>query len=293
VIIALIEVDLATCESGFVNALNRCCNIEMANRKNIPWQDRLEVIKRVFFILIVLGGVSFVLSRYIPSSRELFVHYNSAKSQFGFTALILMSVGFSLLVATPFIPGFQMAILIMLIFGQIGVPFIFISNVLGLCLAFVVGRNMPTSWIHKVFNPANRDLSFGFGKFKAGLKKFSRSNQVASSGSIDSTGDGTAAQKPAQKSGKKIEMNFVPRVIQKFVQKLSEIPFPMQRALGIFLLMHLPGNTIYGDGGGISILCGMDRRFRFLEFFLIAVVSSAPMPLLFYFGAVNFESWIK
>lgn len=51
------------------------------------------------------------------------------------------------------------------------------------------------------------------------------------------------------------------------------------RALALIVLINLPGNSVLGGGGGLSLAAGMSRLFSFPAFVLCAAVAVAPVPL--------------
>ena len=52
------------------------------------------------------------------------------------------------------------------------------------------------------------------------------------------------------------------------------------RYLAVAVALSIPGNSVIGGGGGISLVAGMSRLFGFSRFVLTLAVAVAPVPLL-------------
>ncbi len=46
------------------------------------------------------------------------------------------------------------------------------------------------------------------------------------------------------------------------------------------MALNIPGNTLIGGGGGISLAAGMSRLFRVWRFLLVLAIAVAPVPLI-------------
>lgn len=65
------------------------------------------------------------------------------------------------------------------------------------------------------------------------------------------------------------------RAPAKFIPNLLR-----HRYLAIAVALNIPGNTVIGGGGGISLAAGMSRLFGSWRFVLTLAVAVAPVPLL-------------
>jgi uncharacterized membrane protein YdjX (TVP38/TMEM64 family) len=52
---------------------------------------------------------------------------------------------------SPFVPGVELGVLLMCVFGKEGIVFVYLSTIVGLNLAFVMGRFVPKKWIESRF----------------------------------------------------------------------------------------------------------------------------------------------
>ena len=67
----------------------------------------------------------------------------STKDQLGGEVLIVGGIVYLLLLSLPFVPGVELGLLLMCLFGREGIVFIYFATVGGLLLAFTVGRCVP------------------------------------------------------------------------------------------------------------------------------------------------------
>lgn len=61
----------------------------------------------------------------------------------GVDSLIFLALAYALLIAFPFVPGLELGIVIMLLFGWPGCLAVYLATNAGLVLAFVMGRRLP------------------------------------------------------------------------------------------------------------------------------------------------------
>ncbi len=64
------------------------------------------------------------------------------------------------------------------------------------------------------------------------------------------------------------------------------------RYLLFALLINMPGNSLLGGGGGIALVSGFARLYRWPWFVLTVALASLPIPLLVFFGLVRVEDWL-
>ena len=62
-----------------------------------------------------------------------------------------------------------------------------------------------------------------------------------------------------------------------------------RRYLGLALVFNLPGNSIFGGGGGIAMLSGASELFRWRAFLLTVMLATSPVPVLMLIGIVSLE----
>ena len=161
-----------------------------------------------------------------------------------------------LLLSLPFVPGVELGVVLMCVFGKEGIVFVYFATVVGLSLAFLIGRLLPKKWIESHLQ------KLGFSQTCDG--------QV---GEIDGMLD-------------KLSLNRV-FCTSRFRSFLSKY-----RYLTIGVLFNTPGNYLIGGGGGISLACGISRSISWKWFLLSVVLAVSPVPLLALFGVIQLEAFL-
>jgi hypothetical protein len=179
-----------------------------------------------------------------------------ARGQWGMVVLIAGGLIYILLLSLPFVPGIELGILLMCVFGKEGIVFVYFSTVAGLSLAFLMGRILPKRWLESL------------------LKKLGFSQ------TCDSQSD---------KINYMLD-NFP--LHRKFCQNRLRSLLLKYRYLAIGFLFNAPGNYLIGGGGGISLACGISRDISFKWFLLTVVLAVSLVPLLAFFGVIQLEAFL-
>jgi hypothetical protein len=216
---------------------------ETAKTPRTTWQwtvyrtaVRLAVI--VAFAVVVHLSIDWVLAQMdaaIDSNMMLLL---------GVLALLL--VAYVLLIATPFVPGVEIGLSLMVLQGTQIVPYVYFATVLGLMLAFCVGQRVPDTFLRGIF----ADL-----RFKRGVDMIETSAKM------------TKAQRLA--------------AFRSALPKRMSPTIVNYRYVVLALLINLPGNSVIGGGGGISLMAGLSRLFTLRGFGAMALIAVAPIPLMF------------
>jgi len=156
-----------------------------------------------------------------------------------------------ILLSIPFMPGVELGLLLMCLFGETGILFVYCCTIGGLTFSYAVGQEIPDRTKQKWFQKVGVDLST--------LK------------SID-------LDRPFQKSS---QSNPLQMIWNELIQ---------YRSITLILLLNLPGNSLLGGGGGIALLCGMNRQIHWKTFIPTILVAVAPIPLLAYLGVIQIEA---
>lgn len=167
-------------------------------------------------------------------------------------SMVMTATGMYLLTsALPFVPGAEIGLTLMVAFGARIVPLVYLSMVLALTIAFLVGRLIPA-----------RVTAAGFDCI--GLTR--ARDMVLRIAPLD--------------ANERLEM-LVAHAPRRFV------PFLLRhRYIALGVAFNLPGNTLIGGGGGIALAAGMSGIFPAAAYLATVVLSIAPVPLLFLaFGA--------
>ena len=180
----------------------------------------------------------------------------SASGEIGIYGLSLGAFVYVLVLALPFVPGVEIGLLLMILFGREGVIVAYVATIVGLSLAYLVAQTVPYRTTLKWMN-------------KLGLSDATDNPKDA----IDAiVGGRSATRGAAARLG-----NFL----------LSH------RYLTLAVCLNLPGNSVLGGGGGIAALCGLSRQFYWWRYVLTLIVATAPIPLLVLVGQVEIEPMLE
>jgi hypothetical protein len=168
-----------------------------------------------------------------------------------FAAFIYMIV-----LALPFVPAIELGILIMALFGQLGIIVAYMATVGGLSLAFTAARILPTSICNKWM------VKLGIELDKPGTEAVMESLMVG------------APDNP--RSGNQMKAGLL-----------------RHRYLMLAASLNLPGNSAIGGGGGIAFVCGASGFFRWGGFFATTLLATAPIPIVISLGLVEVEPLLE
>jgi hypothetical protein len=213
---------------------------------------------RLFFILAILIITAVWMDYWIRGELGLAERFlEIARGQWGMGVLIAGGLIYILLLSLPFVPGVELGVLLMCVFGKEGIVFIYLATVAGLSLAFVVGRLVPKIWID-------------FWLEKLGFSHFCVNHSDEIEEMIDHSSLG-----------------------QKFCQHWLWPYLLKYRYLMIAVLFNIPGNYLLGGGGGISLACGISRSISWKRFLITVVLAVSPVPLLAFFGLIQLEAFLR
>lgn len=172
------------------------------------------------------------------------------------TGLGLAAFVYLVVLSLPFVPAVELGILIMALFGQIGVVVAYVATVGGLCLSFAAARLLPTSMI-------SRGMAIlGFTQ--------ATSDPIAM---IEGVLNGKASRSAVARRLGPVLVNH--------------------RYLMLAVCLNLPGNSAIGGGGGIGFLCGLSGTFKWGGFLTTIILATAPIPLLVSFGLFQVEALLE
>lgn len=162
---------------------------------------------------------------------------------------IIMSavVIYILLMATPFMPGIEIGLALMLLLGSKGALLVYLCTLIALSVSFTVGRVIPSHLI---------------GRFLDWLHLHRAGALVSQLEPLDQT-------ERLRLLNEKAPARVAPFLLQ-------------HRYLAIAAALNLPGNALIGGGGGIALVVGMSKIIPFPGFFLLLTVVVAPVPLWFF-----------
>ena len=219
--------------------------------------SRVRFYLRLFFIFAFLIILAVWLDYWFRGEIGIAKKFAEfVGGQWGPGILIGGGILYVLLLSLPFVPGVELGVLLMCVFGKDGIVFVYFATVAGLNLAFLMGRLLPENWIE------SRLQKLGFSQTCDG--------QI---GEIDGLFEKISPNQIFCKS--------------RFWSFLSKY-----RYLAIGVLFNTPGNYLIGGGGGLSLVCGMSRHISWQWFLLTVVLAVSPVPLLALLGVIQLEAFL-
>ena len=156
-------------------------------------------------------------------------------------------VGFILLTALPFVPGAEIGIALLLLFGGQIAPLVYLGMVGALVLAFLIARWIPLPYFLRLFG-------------WLGLTKLAHFFDDLHS---------TAPEARLQMLSHILPDRFGPKLIA-------------YRYLLLAIALNTPGNSLIGGGGGLAFIAGASRVYGFWSYLLTVLCAVAPVPALFF-----------
>ena len=184
-----------------------------------------------------------MFSRWLGHQLEIEVRPSNEDMIHGI--IIISLIVYTVLIAIPFVPSVEVGWGLMLLLGADLAPLVYLFTVVGLSMSFMGGRLIPESRLQTFLE----DLS---------LTKASRLVEKLRTLDTDQRLSLLLSHAPAK---------FTPNLLR-------------HRYLAVAVALNIPGNTVIGGGGGISLVAGMSRLFGMCRFVLTLAVAVAPVPLL-------------
>lgn len=159
-------------------------------------------------------------------------------------SVLTATAAYVLLLSVPFVPGAEIGLTLLTVFGAPIAPLVYCATVAALMLSYGVGRLVPTQ------------------RVVAGLH-WLRLTRAA---------EGVARMAPLSHDER------IARILQGGSPRLIRFA-TRYRYLALILAVNTPGNVVIGGGGGIALMAGMSRLFAPLPYFLAVAIAVAPIPL--------------
>lgn len=195
------------------------------------------------YLLLITVGI--LIGRWVANHSEM--NLAPENSQQLDTMVMALSAFYVMASALPFVPGAEIGFAMIMVFGTRIIALVYICMVLAMLLAYSAGRFIPISTIAYVF----------------GYLGLARAGDFILE---------IAAKSPSDRL-----LMIVERSPNRFV------PFLIRhRYIAFALALNIPGNSLVGGGGGLSMIAGMSGLFAFWAFLLTAMVAIAPIPLAVY-----------
>lgn len=190
-------------------------------------------------------GVAVVAIHQLILWLESETHTIGQPQTIGVLILVAMLAAYALLIATPFVPGIEIGLALMFLHGDAVVPFVYLATVAGLALSFGIGARLGYATLHRLF----ADLR---------LRRACRLLERIAPLTPDARLDLLAGRLPAWLGGLATRYRYV--------------------LLGV--LINIPGNGLIGGGGGLALMAGFSRLYRWPATALTFLIAVAPVPLV-------------
>ena len=203
----------------------------------------LRLGAKLAVVVAVVYGIHLVLDWATTQAEAA----NSQGLMIGVLSVLLLA--YALLIAVPFMPGIEIGVSLLMLKGASIAPLVYAATVLGLLLAFAVGRLLPYRWLH-------------------GLLADLRLRRACD-----------LVERLEPMSGEERMAHLTERM-PNWLRPL----FISGRYVTLALLLNLPGSALVGGGGGIAFIAGFSRLFRPLITAFVIALAVLPVPLAVYLG---------
>lgn len=205
-------------------------------------------IRWVRIAILVCGAVAlYLLGRLAADALvdQFDLHLRARNEPLLHRVIMTATLVYIVFLAVPFVPGAEIGLAMLLVFGPRLSFLVYVSTVVALTLAYLVGRSLPVDLAARAFGLVGLAKARDFVKRLAPLSAEQRMDLLV-------------RDSPAR---------LVPYLVR-------------HRYLALAVLLNLPGNVLLGGGGGIALVAGMTRLFPFPAYLLTVALAVAPVPLV-------------
>ncbi len=198
-------------------------------------------VRLTIFILAVLvatwisAALRDAMDLHVMPDNEVAVH----------RTIVVATVVFIILLAIPFVPGAEIGLTMLTVFGAAIAPLVYCATVTALMLAYIIvdwSRLVPT--VIRALRAVRLTKAANVLEETALLSREAKMERLMQGGS--------------------------PRML-RFATRY--------RYVAILIAINVPGNFLIGGGGGISIMAGMSGLFAPIPFLLTVAIAVSPVPL--------------
>ncbi len=211
-----------------------------------------RLLLRIGVRLALLAGVILIAAQAADLVKQaLQIEISSANEVLVRRGIALGTLAYVVFTAVPFVPGAEIGMVMLGMFGAAIAPLIYLATIVSLCLAYAVGRLVPPRMT-------------AAGLRWLGLHRLA--DRILE----------TLRMKPSDRLESLLE-GIDSRVLHIVAR---------HRYVALALMINMPGNVLVGGGGGISMAAGLSGVFAPVPFLLTVMVAVSPVPLaIIVFGA--------
>jgi hypothetical protein len=159
--------------------------------------------------------------------------------------LMVGMVAYVGLLAIPFVPGAEVGIAMLTVFGAAIAPLVYVATVTAMMLSYTLGRVLPETTLVRLLR----------------LLRLRRAADLVE----------RAARKGPEERLSLLLEGAPPRTLGLGLR---------HRYVALAVIVNVPGNAVIGGGGGIMIMAGLSRIFAPVPTFLAIAVAVSPVPLM-------------
>jgi len=201
-------------------------------------------------VIVAIGYSVHLLMNWVLEKAEILSPSMQNLMLTSLVAIVLLS--YALLIAVPFVPGIEIGVTLIVMRGAPIAPYVYIATVLGLVTAYLLGRHLPYSWLNKALLDCR-------------LTRASRLLEHVQS-------------LPPEK---RIEL-----MCERLPKKLGG-SIVRWRYVVLAVLINIPGNSLIGGGGGITMISGLSRVFRPAATITTIALAVSPVPIFVWFFGIE------
>jgi hypothetical protein len=205
------------------------------------WPAWFKTALRLLLLVGVLAflyyGTEFFLERF---------DLDRLYERWGVPVLVVSAAAFILLLSIPFVPGMELGVAMMMLFGVRGVLLVYGATLAALSLSYLVGRFIPLGAVGALLGWLHLRRAKGF------VERLERLSAQERLGLLLEVSPG----------------RLVPFLVR-------------HRYIAVAVVLNLPGNAVIGGGGGIGLLAGVSGIFSYPRYLLMAAIAILPLPLMF------------
>lgn len=166
-------------------------------------------------------------------------------------AVMAAMATYILLMATPFMPGIEVGMAVMMLLGHKSALLIYICTLVALSISYLIGRFFPLHLVQRFLQWLYLEKASELVKQLEPLKRYERLDLI----------------------NKKAPKKIAPLLLNHLY-------------LTIAIILNLPGNALVGGGGGIGLMVGMSGVVPFFKYLVTVAIAVLPVPLIFYLQGI-------
>lgn len=224
-------------------------------QKHTTVQSRLSAISRVALrlgaVLLIAYGIHLLLGR--VANLALF---ENDRLRIGMLLVFLLA--YAVLIAIPFVPGVEIGLSLMVMEGPWIAPFVYLSTVIGLSLAYTAGEKIPYARLHRLFADLRMIRACRLLEMIEPLSRTERLETLRTT---------------------------APAWLRPIASRY--------RYVLLAILVNMPGNAVLGGGGGILFTAGLSRLFVPRQTIATILIAVAPVPIAVWLLHIDLGAFVR